>query len=148
MTASRDRKIAAENHLRQEEMVLFGCQQQIWSCFSPSGRYSSHFGALKHLEKVGNLSRSWWKTVQRGFGRVPNLFAYFGLLSTAERRGLLCDLSRGGWCWRQVKELSSEQRVRQGPTVLIPTEETCEGYGHSGQLLWGQMRKVCSAKLI
>lgn len=30
---------------------------------------------------------------------------------------------------------STKSRVRQGPTMLIPTEETCEGYGHSGQML-------------
>lgn len=30
---------------------------------------------------------------------------------------------------------STERRVRQGPTMLLPTKETCEGYGHSGQIL-------------
>lgn len=30
---------------------------------------------------------------------------------------------------------STERRVRQGPAMLIATEETWEGYGHSGQVL-------------
>lgn len=30
---------------------------------------------------------------------------------------------------------SKESRGKQGPTMLIPTKETCDGYGHSGQML-------------
>lgn len=137
MTASRARKIAAENHLKQEEMVLFGCQQQIWSCSSCSRRYSSHFGAVKAPGKGEKSVQELVKNCTgRGFLRSAESFCLFWPLKSSRRDGSAV------WSfWRRLvletdeAAESTERRVRQGPAMLIPTEEACEGYGHSGQML-------------